>query len=225
MSSAWMLYALVALVGGNPWLALALVAMSAWGGTSWWRGALWRPWGPLERWRVARELSAKLKVNPHDANTRAELGRVLVESGQYARARDELEQVCARGKTLAVPAWHLGQACLKLGDLDAGQRWIEHALSVRKDVGYGQPALDVGEFLFSRERFAEARPWFERAIAVHGGTIEGRYKLGRCLLAAGETEAARAMFDDAVHAYDASPAFKRAQDRGWRWRAWWWRRK
>ncbi len=225
MSSSWLLYMLVVLLGGNPLLALALVVASAWGGNAWWRGRAWRPWAPLERWRKRRELRANLAVNPHDLTTRGELGRMLVERGQYAQARDELEQVCGRGKTLALPAWNLGQAYLKLGDLGAGQRWIEHALSLRKDLGYGQPVMDLGDYFFDRQRYADALPCYERGLAVHGGSIEGRYKLGRCRLATGDASGARAIFDEAIQAYDASPAFKRAQDRAWRWRAWWWRPK
>ena len=219
-----MLYMVVVLLGGNPLLALALVAASLWGGNAWWRGRVWRPWAAIERWNKLRELRAQLTVNPHDLTTRAELGRLLVERGRYAEARVELEQVCGRGKSLVMPAWHLGQACLKLGDLDAGQRWIEAAVSLRKDVGYGQPWVDLGDYFFERQRVAEALPCYERALAVHGGSIEARYKLGRCRLATGDHDGARAVFDEAIQTYDASPAFKRAQDRAWRWRAWWWRR-
>lgn len=223
MSSSWLLYMFVVLMGGNPLLALALVAVSAYGGNAWWRGRAWRPWGVFERWMKIRELRARLVVNPHDLTTRGELGRMLVERGRYAEARVELEQVCERGKTLAVPAWHLGQSQLKVGDFEAGAASIERAVSLRKDVGYGQPVMDLGDFLFERQRYAEALPYYERGLAVHGGSIEGRYKLGRCRLATGDAAGARAMLDEAIQSYDASPAFKRAQDRAWRWRAWWWR--
>lgn len=225
MSSPWWVYFLLISLTGNPLLALALVAFFLYSGDAWWRGRLWRPWGRLDAWMRARELRARLQVNPHDLTTRAELGRMLVESGRYAEAREHLEQVCGRSKTLAGPSWHLGQALLKLGDFDAGCAAIERALSLRRDVGYGQPLLDVGDFLFTRGRLAEALPWYERLLAIHGGSIEGRYKLGRCRLATGDKQGAQRMFDEAIASYDASPAFKRAQDRAWRWRAWWWRRK
>lgn len=225
MSTTWLFYLAMILMGGSPWLGLALLVFAIYGSEAWWRGRLWRPWGRVEAWMRIRELRAKLQINPHDLTLRADLGRLLVERGRHAEAREHLEQVCERGKTLAVPAWHLGQAQLKLGDFEAGRASIERAVSLRKDVGYGQPMMDVGDFLFGRGRLPDALAYYERGLAVHGGSIEGRYKLGRCRLATGDVAGARAAFDDAITSYDASPKFKRSQDRAWRWRAWWWRRK
>jgi len=55
--------------------------------------------------------------------------------------------------------------------------------------------------------------------------VEGRYKLARAYLATEDRERARLLAADAVRAYRDSPPFRRREERLWRLKAGWLRRR
>jgi tetratricopeptide (TPR) repeat protein len=220
--NSWLVYMLSYALTGNPIVAGIAVLVFLYGGEAWWRGRLWKPWTIVQQWLRIRELRAHLKLNEHDGTARADLGRLLVERGQFAEARPHLEKVCAKIPNLALPAWNLGRACLGLGDYDAGRAAIDKALAIRPDIGYGQPWFDLGNFKFDREQWADAAGFFQHGLDIHSSSAEAWYKLGRCRLALGDSPGAKQAFDEAIAVHDAAPGFKRSIDRPWRWRAWWW---
>jgi tetratricopeptide (TPR) repeat protein len=163
-----------------------------------------------------RELDRAVRTNPHDATAQADLGRLLVEAGQPARAVPHLDVAYARAPEVTETAYHLGAAKLRLGDEAQGRALIEQALARDPRIGYGEPHLRLADYYLERGKPDEALPHLERFTEVHASSVEGRYKLARAYLATGQTARARMALDDARRAYAGAPRFKRREERLWR---------
>jgi tetratricopeptide (TPR) repeat protein len=220
-----LLFGLLSWITGNPLLALLAVLLLSGMGYGYLTGGLFRMPRALERWGTIRQLERTLAANPHDAAARADLGRLLVESGRPGRARPHLEAAVARAPEVTEALYFLGAARLGLGDLAGGQPLVEEALSRDPKLRYGEPHLTLGDYFLTHGDPARALPHLERFTALHASSVEGRYKLARASLAAGQVERARAALDEAVAAYRAAPTFKRREERLWRLKAAWLRRR
>ena len=175
----------------------------------------------VNRWLAIRELGRAVHTNPHDATAQADLGRLLVEAGQPARALSHLEVARARAPEVAEIAYYLGAARLRLGDATGGRPLIEEALGRDPRLGYGEPHLRLADYYLDRRQPAEALTHLERFAELHASSVEGQYKLARAYLETGQADRARAALDEAVRAYRGAPRFKRREERLWRLRAGW----
>ena len=206
---------------GNPILALVIVLVVSTAGYGYVSDRLFRIPRAVNRWISIRELDRTVATNPHDATAQADLGRLLVEAGQPARALSHLEAARARAPEVAETAYYLGAARLRLGDATAGRPLIEEALARDPRLGYGEPHLRLADYYLDHDRPAEALPHLERFHELHASSVEGQYKRARAYLATGRTDLARAALEEAVRAYRGAPRFKRREERLWRLRAGW----
>jgi tetratricopeptide (TPR) repeat protein len=216
-----LLFGLITWVTGNPLLALVVVLVITAAGYGYLFGRLFRIPRAVNRWLAIRELDRAVHTNPHDATARADLGRLLVEAGQPARALSHLEAARARAPEVPENAYYLGAARLRLGDAAGGRPLIEEALGRDPRLGYGEPHLRLADYYLDHGQATEALVHLERFTKLHASSVEGRYKLARAHLAAGRADRARAALDDAVRAYRGAPSFKRREERAWRLRAGW----
>ena len=218
-------FGLLTWITGSPLLALVAVLLLSGLGYGYVSGGLFRAPRAIERWSAIRQLERAVATNPHDAAARADLGRLLVEAGRPARALPHLEAAAERAPEVAETAYYLGAACLGAGDLARGQLLIEHALAADPKLRYGEPHLALADYFLGHGRPAEALPHLERFTAIHASSVEGRYKLARAAFAAGTPARARAALDEAADVYRAAPSFKRREERLWRLKAAWLRRR
>ncbi|HEY7138596.1 MAG TPA: tetratricopeptide repeat protein [Methylomirabilota bacterium] len=215
------LFGVLTWMTGNPVLALVVVALVWAAGYGYLSARLFRIPRAVDRWLTIRELNRAVGTNPHDATAQADLGRLLLESGQPARALSHLETAHGRAPEVAETTYYLGAARLRLGDEARGRPLIEEALARDPRLGYGEPYLRLADYYLEHRRPAEALPHLERFIAVHASSVEGQYKLALACRAAGRADRARAALDEAVRAYREAPRFKRREERPWRLRAGW----
>jgi tetratricopeptide (TPR) repeat protein len=216
----WLVYILVSQLTQSPLLGVVAVAALWFGGGSWWFGRLPNPLAPFKTWSRMRELRAGLAMNPHDMNLRSELGGLLA-TRDPAEAKALLEEVVRRCPDIALSIYYLGLAQLGLGETEAGRASIERALAMRKDLRFGEPLVRLGDHYLRKGDTAAALAAFERATVVHGSYAEAWYKAGTAARAAGDAAKAKAHFRSTLSTTEHAPAFKRRQDRVWRWRAWW----
>jgi predicted Zn-dependent protease len=160
-------------------------------------------------------------LNPHDANAQADLGRLLVEAGDPARAVSHLEAARTQAPEVAETIYYLGAARLRLGDEARGRPLVEEALARDPRLRYGEPHLRLGDYYLEHGQPAEARVHLERFTEMHASSVEGQYKLARVYQAIGDTARARVALDEAARAYRGAPGFKRREERLWRLRAAW----
>ena len=220
-----LLFGVLTWITGNPLLALLAVLLLSGVGYGYLSGGLLRVPRAIERWTAIRQLEHTVAANPHDASARSDLGRFLVEAGRPARARPHLEAAAARAPDVAETLYYLGAARLRLGDLAGGRPLVEEALARDPKLRYGEPHLALADYYLARGRAAEALPDLERFTALHASSVEGRYKLACAALAAGRPAHARAALEEAVQVYRAAPGFKRREERLWRLKTGWLRRR
>lgn len=216
-----LLFSLLTWMTGNPVLALVIVVVISAAGYGYVSARIFRIPRAINRWMTIRELERTVKTNPHDATARADLGRLLVEAGQPARALPHLEAAHARAPEVIESTYYLGAARLRLGDEGRGRPLIEEALARDPRIGYGEPYLRLADFYLDRGRAAEALSYLERFVELHASSVEGQYKLARAYVATGHTDRARAALDEAARAYSGAPRFKRREERLWRLRVAW----
>jgi len=218
------LFVLLSWITGNPLLALLAILLMSAGAYGYLTGRIFRLPRAVTRSRTIRELERAVRTNPHDAAARADLGRLLVEARRHREAVPHLEMAAARMPEVAETLYYLGAARLGAGDRDEGQPLIEEALARDPRLRYGEPHLTLGDYYLDRDP-ARAVPYLEELTALNVSSVEGRYKLARAYLAIAEPERARRALDDAIETYRGSPAFRRREERLWRLRAGWLRRK
>jgi tetratricopeptide (TPR) repeat protein len=215
------LFGVLTWVTGNPIVALVVVLLLSAAGYGYVSGRLFRIPRAVDRWVSIRELDRTVATNPHDATAQADLGRLLVEAGQPARALSHLEAARARAPEVAETAYYLGAARLRLGDAAGGRSLIEEALVRDPRLGYGEPHLRLADYYLDHDQPVEALAHLERFRQLHASSVEGQYKRARAYLATGQTDLARVALDEAVRAYRGAPRFKRREERLWRLRAAW----
>ena len=208
-----LLFGLLTWMTGNPILALVIVAIISAAGYGYFTARIFRVPRAINRWLAIRDLERTVRTNPHDANARADLGRLRVEAGQPARALPHLEAAHARAPEVTETTYYLGAARLRLGNEAGGRPLIEEALARDPRIGYGEPHLRLGEFYLDHGRAADALPHLERFIEMHASSVEGQYKLARASLATGQVDRARTALDEAARAYGGAPRFKRREER------------
>jgi predicted Zn-dependent protease len=216
-----LLFSVLTWATGNPLVALVIVVLVSLASYGYISARIFQVPRAINRWLTIRELARTVKVNPHDANAQADLGRLLLEAGQPARALPHLEAAYARAPEVTETAYYLGAARLRLGDEAVGRPLIEGALARDPRIAYGEPHLRMADFYLDHGRAADAMPHLEHFIAMHASSVEGQYKLARACMAIGETDRARAALDEAARAYSGAPRFKRREERLWRLRVAW----
>jgi tetratricopeptide (TPR) repeat protein len=216
-----LLFGILTWVTSNPIIALVVVLVLSAAGYGYVSGRLFRIPRAVDRWVSIRELDRTVATNPHDATAQADLGRLLVEAGQAARALSHLEAARARAPEVAETAYYLGAARLRLGDAAGGRPLIEEALARDSRLGYGEPHLRLADYYLDHDQPSEALAHLERFCQLRASSVEGQYKRARAYLATGRVELARAALDEAVQTYRAAPRFKRREERLWRLRAGW----
>jgi hypothetical protein len=219
------LWALLSWVTGQPLLALLAVLLLSGAGYGYLSGRLFRIPRAVERWGAIRELRQAVRANPHDAAARSDLGRLLVEAGRPAAALPHLEAAVTRMPDAPETLYYLGAARLGVGDGAGGRPLVERALALDPKLRYGEPHLALADYHLRQGSPADAIPPLEAFIALHASSVEGRYKLARAYLATEDRERARLLAADAVRAYRDSPPFRRREERLWRLKAGWLRRR
>lgn len=219
------LFALLSWITGQPLVALLAVLLLSGAGYGYLSGRLFRIPRAVERWGAIRELERGLRANPHDAAARSDLGRLLVDAGRPKAALPHLEAAVARMPDTAETLYYLGAARLGIGDGPGGRPLVERALALDPKLRYGEPYLALADYYLRRGEAAEAIPPLTAFTAIHASSVEGRYKLARAYLATGQRDPARLAVDDAIRVYRGSPLFRRREERLWRLRAGWLRRR
>ena len=217
---SWLVYIVVSQLTHSWILGLLAALAMGYGAGSLWLGRLPNPFAPFKTWSRTRELREALSVNPHNVDVRSELGGILA-TRRPAEAKELLTEVVRRCPDLALSVYFLGVAQLELGETDAGNASIERALTLRRDLRYGEPLVVLGDHYTRKGDAKAALLAYERATGVHSSHAEAWFKAGRAARASGDEAKARAHFQSTLTSTAYAPAFKRRLDRPWRWRARW----
>ena len=141
---------------------------------------------PLER---IATLQQTVKDNPNDANTRAELGVLLIQNGKPAEGRDQLENAIRLGAKEAQVWFYIGLADTELRDMPDAVLAFEKAEILDPDnVGV---LSELGSSYIAVGRIDDAMRIANRAIALHPTDTLGYLMLASVQLDKGQFEEGR----------------------------------
>jgi tetratricopeptide (TPR) repeat protein len=127
------------------------------------------------------------------------LAQVRLDAGDVDGATAVLEDLAARAPAEGAAGLRdLGRVLADQKDLDRAAALYRRAVTVeRRDTEAWRRLAELEE---SRRRFDEARKAWEGLVRQDADDLEGLLALGRIAIRSGNTDAARAFFDAAIHA-------------------------
>lgn len=143
--------------------------------------------------RALAILRQQALAHPGDLESRALLGKLLTDSGQYLEAEPHLATVVSNRPDSAEAWLAVGRLAYLRGQgakaFEAfGQAWRLAPEASDTNAWLGIMAFDAG-------RMAEANRFLERAVGFDSGNSVARYYLGQTAMAAGDPLRARFQFD------------------------------
>ncbi len=154
---------------------------------------------------AAIQLKNVLQKQPDNAEARFLLGAVSLDQGDVAGAVRDLTRALDLGIASTQVAPLLARARVLNGEYDAVlDTYADSALT--NPVDQAIVLASVGDALLARERFDEARQYFERALQSNPKEMSAYIGLGRLDMAAGKVREALAQGDKAIVADATSPA-------------------
>lgn len=139
-----------------------------------------------------------IKLTPEQrARMQWEAGYVMHAMGDYPRAI-ELFRASIESRPTAEGHTFLGWSLSFLGKVDEAITQCKIAIQI--DPDFGNPYNDIGVYLMSQGKSAEAVPWFEKAIAAKRYCCYqfAHTNLGRARLEQGRIDDARVSFERAL---------------------------
>jgi tetratricopeptide (TPR) repeat protein len=167
---------------------------------------------------IAR-LKREVALNPHNAASLSDIGRLLVMRKKEGAALPYLERAYERLSDSEETTYYLGLAYLGIGRQQQGEALVLKSLEMNPRFRYGEPALRLAEYYAAQGRAEEAKVRFDQFFSIHSSSSEGYYKFGRFQLQVGNIGRAVESFRKAIEVFKLSPSFKRREDRLWAYKA------
>jgi tetratricopeptide (TPR) repeat protein len=133
-----------------------------------------------------RYLKRAVDIDQNRAEYHLYVGWAANEAGQPAVAQEELSKALALDKGLADAYWQIGVMQRKQGTVIDAVKNLQKALELRPSRFEAHATL--AECFEDENKIAEAIGSWRRAIASDGSRAEWRYRLGKLLGRAGESE-------------------------------------
>ena len=163
-------------------------------------------WKPLSGCLLALASAAGLaqprddgiKLSPEQrAEAHWQAGYLLHSMGDYQRAIESF-RVSIAARPTAEAHTFLGWSLSHIGRID--DAIAQCRIAIRIDPDFGNPYNDIGVYLMTLGKSAEAVPWFEKAIAAKRYCCYQfpHFNLGRVLLEQGKLREAQRRFERAL---------------------------
>jgi Flp pilus assembly protein TadD len=141
-------------------------------------------------------LEEALRRFPNTPRTLMAIGRIHLEAGRLAPAREALERATALDPGMP-EAWNdLGGVAAASGDPREALRLYERALALGTDLPYA--LVNAAEMEEKLDHAVEAERLYRRALAADPRSGDAANKLGLMLAKSGRTEEARKLFEQAI---------------------------
>ena len=164
-----------------------------------------------------RQLEAEVVENPSIGNFE-ELGDLLLEDKQYARARECFDRAITARTMTADPFYRRGLAAMALNDWQAALDDLDRVAAIDAKYDYQRAAGLRAHALAKVGREEEALALFADATAA-STLSETQYNYATLLGARGRTAEAREWAQRILAKKLTLPAFARRRERPWFWKA------
>ncbi len=213
------LFWLLTMLLGNPLLALIVLLVAFWLlDRSTWR-ILPDPRVLFHRHNRQKRCERDIAVNPGDVDARLELAKIYLDRGRPKEALAQLASARPRLEGVAEADFVEGLAHLRAGDPAAAIEPLGRSLKLDPGLHAHEALLRLAEARAASGDRAGAGEAFDRFLAEHPSSVEGRVLAARQRLAAGDRASARVHLDAALESHKGAPRFRRRLDRRWAWRA------
>ena len=147
---------------------------------------------------AARSLEAAVKLNPKSPAAQQNLGNVLLDLGEGAKAESVFTRLVRQEPRNSEYLRQLGRALLKQGRIEPGLTRLRQAITIKRDNL--DAWLDLIGTLNDEQRSAEAEETFDKAIAANPGNVrllEGKVIV---LRRSGQAQRAQAFMEELLPA-------------------------
>lgn len=169
---------------------------------------------PFKQRGIISKLGQELLAQPYNTSVKIELARLLMMRHKYAKALPYLEEAHAVIEESADVMCGLGICHLKLGNREAGERWIMHALELNPRVQYGEPYLRLAEAWAGADA-EKAIGFLNEFRNVQSSSCEAYFRLGQLYDRLGRKAEARASYRETGKLYRSLPRYKKRAERRW----------
>jgi hypothetical protein len=170
----------------------------------------------VRRWTRRRALWQAISAAKTIGNARqyVELGELLVETGQTARAVQAFDRALEQDPAHVRALWGASQAALRAGRPGDARGYLERLVAAEPQYRSGEAGVRLAAVQMAAGDRAAARRQVE-AVLAHWSHPEARVLYARLLMDAGERAMARSQVDAVVDEVNASPPFIQRQNRAW----------
>jgi tetratricopeptide (TPR) repeat protein len=153
------------------------------------------------------EFEAALTLRPDYKPAHLNLGKILLDSGQYEEALAQLRMASGTPHKDYVHLY-LGQALEGLHQF--ANAAAEYSLHARLDPGNVEAWFGLGNVLAAQEQYSTAAQAYRRALAIDPHLVDAHNNLGNALLLSGQVAAAVAEYREAVRERPGDPALQQS---------------
>jgi tetratricopeptide (TPR) repeat protein len=170
---------------------------------------------PFRHGRRITRLAQEIKFNPANATAQLELGTLYLERGDVRHALPMLEKARERMEDSARVLFLLGATYRRLDREGEAKEALTQAVALNPKIGYGEPYFHLLAIaLRGKVRVDGTTAELKERIMTYGSP-EVYYRAGRVLLAGGDRDGAKDMFQEAIENYRAAPKGFRRIHRRW----------
>jgi hypothetical protein len=155
-------------------------------------------------------------TNPHDADAQYQLGLIHQKRRQYTEAIARFERSVEIDPEHADAHLQLGRIAREQGRFEDAIRHLKQAAAIDDKLALSDVWRDLGAAALSANQLEEARAALAKFTSRRPYDPEGLYWYGKTLLALGQRNEAREMFERCIEAANSMPAHLRPYGRSWR---------
>ncbi len=209
----------VAMLTRSP-LAAALITLAVWLVVDWNAFQLVPRLGRrLFALQRAAELRRTLFQNPHDRRSRIALADIYNRLYRPAAAVEAVKPAVEADPTDVEALFQLGLACLRQGDRERGELFLDEIEARFPDFRQGEIRFEEGRARLRAGEAASALEALQAYLGSHPGSVRGLVLLAEAKAALGDEAGARQAKAQAWQEYTELPRFARREARLWAWRA------
>ena len=184
-------------------------------------GLLVKPGGQgssfLARRKRLRELEAATRTNPSAGNLE-DLGMVLMENGDFARARELFDRAIAQRADTVDPFYRRGVCALELKDAAAAVPDLERTVAAQPGYDFDRAGGLLAQAYALTGRKPEAEAMFQQ-VTARSVLSETYLNYADLLAGEGRNAEARAWAQRVLDKKPAMLRYQRRRERKWFWRA------
>jgi tetratricopeptide (TPR) repeat protein len=162
-----------------------------------------------------RRMLESSTVNPHDAESRYQLGLIYQERRQYSDAAQQFKAAVAIDPKETDAHFQLGRIALEQGRLSEALAYFQTVVEQDEKHHSHEILRELGRMYLAAKQYEDARRELADYVGRREYDPEGLYYYGQALEGLGKIEEARTAYSRAIEAAAAAPYYRRRYTAKW----------